>query len=74
MVSMQPRRMVIEMVDDDMAAVLRRKSGAERLRIVDSLHGAAWQLIEYNILSRHPDSSTQQVRNAVAKRISGDSD
>ncbi len=37
--------MVIEVLDEDHAAVLRQKSGAERLKIVDHLFRAVGRLI-----------------------------
>ena len=49
--SMDRREPVIEVVDDDMAEVLRRKTGAQRLKIIDALYRTAWQLAESNIRS-----------------------
>jgi hypothetical protein len=60
-----------EVVDDAMAEVLRRKTGAERLRIVDALYRAAWKLIEANVRATHTDWDDAQVRRAVAARIAG---
>jgi len=68
------RAPVIEVVDDEMADVLRRKTGAERLQIVDALYRAAWQLAESNIRSSHPDWTVVPVRSAVAQRIAGGTD
>ena len=68
---MKARRMVIELVDEKMAAVLRRKTGAQRLKIVDALYRSAWNLIEMNVRSSHPDWDEPQVRAAVAARIAG---
>jgi hypothetical protein len=68
------RNMVIEMVDDDMAMVLRHKTGAERLHIVDSLYHAAWNLIESNVRSRNSGWTPQQIRRAVAERIARGTD
>ena len=61
--------MVVEVVEDEMAAVLRRKTGAQRLRIVDALYRSAWNLIETNVRGSHPDWDDRQVRVAVAARI-----
>lgn len=60
---------VIEVIDDDMAAVLRGKTGAQRLAIVDALHRTARRLIETNIRSVHPGWNDQKVNRAVAERI-----
>ena len=72
--SMDRREPVIEVVDDDMAEVLRRKTGAQRLKIIDALYRTAWQLAESNIRSRHPDWSPLQIQRAVAQRIAGGTD
>jgi hypothetical protein len=68
------RKPVVEVVDDDMAEVLRRKSGWGRLKIVDALYRTAWELIEGNVRHDHPDWDQQRVRRAVAQRIAGGSD
>ncbi len=68
------REPLIEVVDDDMAEVLRRKTGAERLKIVDALYRAAWQLVEWNVRAEHPDWDERCVRRAVAERIAGGTD
>lgn len=71
---MSRREPVIEVVDDDMAAVLRQKTGWERLKIIDTLYQMAWQLAESNIRTRHSDWTDEQVRRAVAERIAGATD
>ena len=71
---MNPRRRVIEVVEDEMATVLRRKTGAQRLKIVDALYRSAWNLIETNVRASHPDWKKPQIRAAVAARISGGTD
>ena len=63
------RAPVIEVIDDEMAAVLGKKTGGERLKIVDALYDAAWQLAEWNVRLAHPDWSHSRVRSAVAQRI-----
>lgn len=65
---------VIEVIDDDMAAVLRGKTGAQRLAIVDTLYDVAWMLAESNVRSRHPEWSDDEVRQAVARRIAHETD
>ena len=71
---MNSRRMVIEVVEDEMAAVLRRKTGVERLKIVDALYRSAWKLIEMNVRDSHPDWTASEVRSAVAARIAHGAD
>ena len=60
-----------EVIDDDMAAVMRHKTGAQRLAIVDALYRSAWALIEGNIRRAHPDWDDTRVRTTVAGRIAG---
>jgi hypothetical protein len=71
---MPPRRLSTEVISDDMAAVMRRKTGGERLAIVDSLYRCAWVLIEGNVRSNRPEWTDLQVRTAVAARIAGRAD
>ena len=71
---MTEREPVIEVVDDDMAEVLRRKTRWERLKIVDALYETAWQLVEWNVRTDHPDWDYTRVRRAVAQRIAGEAD
>jgi len=68
------RKIIIEVVDDEMAAVLRRKTGTQRLKFVDSLYRTAWKLIETNVRCSHPEWKEPQVRAAVAARIAARSD
>jgi hypothetical protein len=58
-------------VDDAMADVLRRKSGSQRLAIMNLLYRSAWRLIETNIRSTHQDWDKNQVRREIAADISG---
>lgn len=57
-----------------MAEVMRRKTGAQRLQIVDALYRTAWALIEGNVRAAHPDWTDSQVKVAVAGRIAGGTD
>lgn len=65
------RRVVVEVTDNEIAKVLRAKTGAERLEIVDGLYQSAWQLIEANVSASHPDWDRKQIITAVAARIRG---
>ena len=68
---MQSRPMVIELPDDDMVEVLRKKSGAQRLQIVNSLFRSTRRMIETNIRANHPDWGNQQINREIAARIAG---
>jgi hypothetical protein len=60
------------MVDSRVAAILRAKSGMERLRIAHE----AWELARARltafIAAKHPEWDRQQIQAAVAKRLSRD--
>ncbi len=62
-----------DMVDARVAAILRAKSGMERLRLAHE----AWELLHARLTVflavRHPEWDRQQVQTAVAKRLSRDS-
>ena len=64
--------MVIEIIEDDLAAVLRRKTGAERLKIVDMLFECVQGLIESNVRAAHSDWDERRVSREVAARIAGE--
>ena len=59
-----------EMVDDEMAEMLRAKTPAERLAIGHGL----WSFVRRTILSmlrqEHPDWSDQELEKEAARRIS----
>ncbi len=63
----------IEVVDPDVAAVLRSKSGMERLRLAHE----AWELARDRLAAffraRRPASSEEEIQRQVAKRLAHDS-
>ena len=60
----------IEVVDDDMARVLRLKSGAERLAMADKMFSFVRQMILSRLRAEHPDWDEQQVVAETARRVS----
>jgi hypothetical protein len=60
----------IEVIDDEMAAVIRQKSGAERLAIANGLYLSVRRMLTNHLRSEHPDWSDDQVTREVARRIS----
>jgi hypothetical protein len=60
----------IEVVDDVMAAVLRQKTGAERLAIADRLYSSVRRSLIYYLQTQHADWSTEQVVREAAHRLS----
>ena len=68
---LDPRR--IEVMDDQMAAVLRAKSGAERLQIAFEMFESARRMLTGMLRADHPDWSEERLRQAVARRLAHDS-
>ncbi len=61
------------MVDLRVAAILRAKSGMERLRLAHEAWELAHARLSAFLAARHPEWEKQQVQTAVAKRLSRDS-
>jgi len=60
----------LEVVDDEMAEVLRQKTGAERLRIAFGLWESARRMLTSHLSAEHPDWDEEKVQREVARRIS----
>jgi hypothetical protein len=60
----------IEIVDDEMAAVLRAKTGAERLKIANDMFVAVRRMIASHLAAEHPDWSEERVERETSRRIS----
>ena len=63
------RSPVIEILDDEMAAVLRAKTGAERLQIASGLFAAARRMIASQLAAEHPDWDEARLREETARRL-----
>lgn len=59
----------IEVVDDRMAEVLRRKTPAERIAMVSDAHRTARLLIAGHLRTRHPGWDDARVLDEVARRM-----
>jgi hypothetical protein len=59
-----------EIVDDEMAAILRVKTPVERLRVAFGLWTSTRNMLERLIRSQHPDWDDRTVKAAVVKRMS----
>ncbi|MEZ6110156.1 MAG: hypothetical protein R3C99_03955 [Pirellulaceae bacterium] len=62
----------MEVVDDDMAAVLRQKSCQERLQIADRMWRGARSVIKASLQSLHPHWTDEEINRGVAQRILGE--
>ncbi len=60
----------VEIVDEDVARILRTKTGAERLRIAFSMYDSARRMLTSMLTADHPDWSEDQVREEVVRRLS----
>jgi hypothetical protein len=60
----------IEVVDDETAAVLAAKSGAERLAIAAGMFRAARRMIESHLRAEHPGWDAGRVAEEVRRRLS----
>jgi hypothetical protein len=59
-----------EVLDDQMAEILRRKSEAERLRIAGRMWRSARVILRGAIQTEHPEWDAGRVNREIARRIS----
>lgn len=67
-VALDPRN--VEIVDEEVARILRAKTGAERLQIAFGMYTSARRMLTSMLKSDHPDWSTDQIRREVGRRLS----
>ena len=60
----------VEIVDEDVAQILRAKTGAERLAIAFEMFDSVWNMLTSMLTADHPDWSEQEVRGEVIRRLS----
>jgi hypothetical protein len=65
-----PLPKTIEVIDDQMAKIIRQKSGAERLRIASGMYASARRMLLSHLRAEHPDWDEQQVQQETARRLS----
>ncbi len=59
----------IDVVDEDVAAVLRRKTPAERIAIAAAAHRTARLMTEAQVRRQLPGLTDDEVRREVARRL-----
>ncbi len=59
----------IEVVDDDMAEVLRRKTPAERIQIGFEIWASTYKMLKTHLRQIHPEWSTERLDQEVARRL-----
>ena len=60
----------IEVIDDQMADVFRKMTGAERLRIMFGFWRSARAMMQSYLRGQHPDWTADEVEHEVARRMS----
>ena len=61
----------IEVIDKELAAILRTKTPAERIEMVFAANRTARMLAAAGIRNQHPDWSDSEVEREVVRRVSG---
>ncbi len=64
----------IEVLDDAMAELLRRKTPAERVAMISALHHTMRVVIQSTLRSRHPDWDDAAISQEVARRMTRGTD
>ena len=64
----------IEVVDDAVAQVLRRKTPAERVALISALDRTMRLLIEGHLRTRHPDWDDARIAAEVVRRMTRGAD
>jgi hypothetical protein len=60
----------IEVVSEEMAAVLRAKTGAERLAIASRMFSGARRMLMSHLHAEHPEWDERTLEREVARRLS----
>ncbi len=64
------RPLNIEVLDDAVADILRKKSPSERLAIANGMWRSARRMIESLLRAEHPEWTDDEIRREVARRMS----
>ena len=62
--------MDLDVVDDDMARILRGMTGAERLKIANDMFVSARRMLASHLAAEHPDWDQERIEQETARRIS----
>jgi hypothetical protein len=60
----------IEAISEDMATVLRQKTGAERLEIASHMFASARRMLLSHLRATHPTWDDRQIEQEAARRLS----
>ncbi|MDB5288922.1 MAG: hypothetical protein JWL69_163 [Phycisphaerales bacterium] len=64
----------IEVVDDAVAEILRRKTPAERVEMMSAAHRTMRLIIEGSLRTRHPEWDHARIMQEVARRMTRGAD
>ena len=67
---MRDRGAGFDVISDEMAAVLRQKTGAERLTIASGLFRSARRMLMNHLRATHPEWDEHQIEMEAARRLS----
>ena len=62
--------MHIEVIDDDMARILREKTGAQRLQMANDMFESARKMITHHLRSENPQWDEKRIQLETARRLS----
>ena len=62
----------IEVVDEDVAAILRQKTPAEKMTLMAAANRTGRMMVEAGVRMRNPGWADEQVRREVARMMSHD--
>jgi hypothetical protein len=60
----------IEVIDDEMAKVIRSKTGAERLQIASGMFASARRMLLSHLRAEHADWDEPRIQREAARRLS----
>jgi hypothetical protein len=58
------------MMDDDMARILRAKTGGQRLRIASAMYSSARRMLLSHLRYEHSDWDERRIQQEAARRLS----
>jgi hypothetical protein len=59
-----------DILDDEMARILRGMTGAERLKIANDMFMSARRMLASHLAAEHPDWDQERIERETARRIS----
>ena len=60
----------VEVMSEEMAAILRQKTGAERLQIANDMFVSARRMLLSHLRAEHPDWDDLRIEREAARRLS----